>query len=68
MSASTLDGAQSYTLAPITLATAPGREWFRGMRLISERCYYSVDNSNIIDYYFRLSSIIHCLNQYTLIR
>jgi hypothetical protein len=68
ISASTLDGAQSYTLAPITLSATPGREWFRGMRLISERCYYSVDNSNVIDYYFRISLMRHYFNHYTLIR
>lgn len=68
MSAATLDGAQSYTLAPITLSAAPGREYFRGMRLISERCYYSVDNSNIVDYYFRVSLIRHYFTHYTLIR
>lgn len=68
INASTLDGAQSATLSPITLNEAPGREYFRGMRLISERAYYTVTNSNTIDNHFRLSLVRHYFDKYTLIR
>lgn len=68
ITASTLDGAQTATLSPITLAVAPGREYFRGMRLISERAYYTITNSNVLDRYFRLSLLRHYFNRYTMIR
>ncbi|NBW07807.1 MAG: hypothetical protein EBR82_07250 [Caulobacteraceae bacterium] len=68
ITASTLDGAQTATLSPITLATAPGREYFRGMRLISERAYYTISNANTLDAHFRLSLLRHYFTRYTMIR
>lgn len=64
----TLDGAQTATLSPITLATAPGREYFRGMRQISERIFYEISNSATLDKYFKLSLLRHYFTKYTLIR
>lgn len=65
---STLDGAQTATLSPITLSTSPGREWFRGARLISERVYYDVTNSNTLDNNFRLSMIRHYFSKFAALR
>lgn len=64
---STLDGAQSATLSTITLGALPGREYFRGMRLISERIYYKI-GTNAVDSNFRLSLLRHYMSKYTLIR
>lgn len=68
INASTLDGTITAALSPIVLSTAPGREWWRGMRMISERAYYSIDNGNVLDAHFRLSLIRHYLSPYTRIR
>ena len=68
ITASTLDGAQTAALSPIPLATVPGREYFRGTRLISERAYYTVSNSNVLDAYCRMSLLRHYLTRYTMIR
>lgn len=66
--ASTMDDAQTATLRTITLASAPGKEYFCGMRLISERIYYQFGNANQADRYFKLSLIRHFTSSYALSR
>lgn len=68
VTATTLDGAQSATLSPITLTTSPGREYFRGMRMISERAGYTITNGNAVDGNFKLSLLRHYLSGFTKIR
>lgn len=63
-----MDFAQGISLAPITLSVSPGREYFRGGKMISERVLYNFRNGNTLDYYFRLSLIRHYLSEFARIR